>query len=911
MATTLSQPAAAQALLTDGSTVTIRALTPDDHAAVLDLHANRMSPENQRMRFFAMSRRAPELSAARLCGPDRPGFLALGAFTSAGLAEEQLLGVVEYDADEQRPMVAEIAVAVADDRHHQGVGTLLIEHLVHCALDRGIRIFEADALSENHAMHQVFSDLGLRVERHIEGAEVRVVVRLDEADESYRSTVDARGRGAVSASLLPLLKPRSVAVVGASERAGSVGRTVLAKIVRGGFAGPVWAVNPHARTIDGLPCFASVPELPGVPDLAVVAVPADRVAEVAVDCGRLGVRALVVLTSGLDQHQSQALLDACRRHSMRLVGPNCLGIAQTDPAVRLDAQFGAVVAAPGGAGIAVQSGGVGIALMERLDALGIGVSSFVSLGDKYDVSGNDLLQWWESDGRTELAVLHLESFGSPRAFARTARRVARSMPVLTVDAGRSAAGRRGAASHTAAAATPTVTRRALFAQAGITATDGIGELVEAAALLHSQPLPGLSGNVAVLSNAGGIGVLAADACAEAGLTLPELPLPLAQRLLALLPQGSAAANPVDTTAAVGPEALAAAVALLVDSGAVDAVLLCLAPTAFGTDPIHDLLTAPARRSRPLAVVRVDQTVPVSYLTTGDGGRIPSYADPQAAAKALAHARDRARWLAEPPASVPRPEGLHREAAAAIADRFLADRPGGGWLDPMATDQLLRCYGIPLTDSVWTIGEQATVEAAGALAPLGHEHRVVLKAYWPGQVHKSDTGAVRTNLHGREAVRAAYLGFVRDFGERMTGVVVQPQAAPGTELFAGMVQDRVFGPLVLFGMGGTAVDLLDDRCARLAPLTTTDIRTLLTTPHGAPLLFGYRGAPPTDLDALEDLLARLSALACDLPQLTDVDLNPLIATRDGVVCVDARLRLEPRPTPDPYLRRLRRLPSTGN
>ncbi|MEY9964157.1 acyl-CoA synthetase (NDP forming)/GNAT superfamily N-acetyltransferase [Streptacidiphilus sp. MAP12-16] len=907
MATTASPPAAAEALLTDGSTVTIRPLRPGDHLAVLDLHAKRMSPGNQRLRFFAMSRRAPEASADRLCAPVREGFLALGAFSAIGLPEEQLLGVVEYDVDAQRPMVAEIAVAVADDRHHQGVGTLLIEHLVHAARNAGLLIFEADALAENQVMLKVFAALGLRVERHHTGPEVRVVVWLDESAEEYLTTVDERARSADVASLLPLLMPRSIAVVGVSARPGSVGHTVLVKIRQGHFEGPVWAVNPHAETVAGLACYPSVGQLPGVPDLAVVAVPADRVPDVAVDCGRLGVRALVVLTSGLDRHQSERLLDACRRHSMRLVGPNCLGIAQTDPAVRLDAQFGAVVAAAGSAGVAVQSGGVGIALMERLNALGIGVSSFVSLGDKYDVSGNDLLQWWENDQRTRLAILHLESFGSPRAFARTARRVARTMPVLTVDAGRSAAGRRGAASHTAAAATPTVTRQALFAQAGITATSGIGELLEAAALLHSQPLPGISGKVAVISNAGGIGVLAADACAEAGLVLPELPAPLMQRLIAELPQGSSAANPVDTTAAVDAQALAAAVDLLVESGTVDAVLLCLAPTALGTDPVQELLAAPARRTRPIAVVRLDQRTPVDYLTTHDGGRLPCYADPQSAARALAHAADRARWLAEVPAAVPRPEGIDRDAAEAMVAGFLSRHPEGGWLDPEVTAQLLHSYRIPLATSVWATGEHDAVEAAGRLALTGHEHRVVLKAYWPGQVHKSDLGAVRTGLHGRDAVRDAYRGFVRDFGERLTGVVVQPQATPGTELFAGMVQDQVFGPLVLFGMGGTAVDLLDDRAARLAPLSTVDIRTLLTSPHGSPLLFGYRGAPPADLDALEDLLARLSVLATDLPQLTDIDLNPVIASKDGITCVDARLRLEPRPAPDPYLRRLRRLP----
>ncbi|MEZ0090936.1 GNAT family N-acetyltransferase [Streptacidiphilus sp. EB129] len=910
MATTRHQAEAAQALLSDGTTVTIRPLRPEDHDAVFDLHANQLSADNQRMRFFAMSKRAPALTADRLCARPREGFLALGAVSAPGLPEERLLGVVEYDVDDQRPAVAEIAVAVADDWHHRGVATLLIEHLVHAARADGVRIFEADALAENTRMHKVFTALGLRVTRHFEGAEVRWIVPLDEADEDYRSSVDERGRGADVASLVPLLRPRSVAVVGASRRPGSVGRTVLEKIRHGGFQGPVWAVNAHAGPVDGAPSFATVRDLPGTPDLAVLAVPATRVPEAAEQCGQAGVHALVVLTSGLNRPQARELLDACHRHSMRLVGPNCLGIVQTDPSISLDAQFGAVVPAPGGAGIAVQSGGVGIALMERLNTLGIGVSSFVSLGDKYDVSGNDLLQWWESDGSTELAVLHLESFGSPRAFSRTALRVARTMPVLTVDAGRSAAGRRGAASHTAAAATPTVTREALFTQAGITATHGIGELVETAALLHAQPLPGLSGTVAVLSNAGGIGVLAADACADAGLTLPELPLDLVRRLLAGLPEGAGAANPVDTTAAVTAEQLAAAVDLLADSGAVDAVLVCLAPTALGTGPLDTLRTGPGRRTRPLAVVRLDQQAPVEYVDADDGGRLPCYADAQSAARALAHAFGRARWLARPPSPEPRPDGIDRDGARALVGEFLSRNPDGGWLDPLATDRLLTCYGLPQAPTLWVTSEHDALLAATTLGHLGHHGRVALKAYWPGLVHKSELGAVRTGLRGHDQVRAAYRDFADRFGDRLTGVVVQAMADPGTELFAGMVQDEVFGPLVLFGMGGTAIDLLDDRAARLAPLTSADVHDLITTLRGTPLLLGYRGAPPADLDALEDLLARLSAMACDLPQLTEADLNPLVATRDGVTCVDARLRLEPRPTPDPYLRRLRRLPDPG-
>ncbi|MFF2750531.1 GNAT family N-acetyltransferase [Kitasatospora sp. NPDC058048] len=900
MSTVRPPLATAEALLADGTTVELRPLGPDDHRAVLDLHAAGMSEESRRMRFFGVSRNAPRQAADRLCGPPRAGLLALGA-----RAGEELVGEADCELLDGPPETAELALAVADRWHHRGVATLLLEHLVHAARAAGIRFFEADTLHGNHAVHQVFADLGLPVERRYTQGEVRIRVPLDERDERYRSAVDERGRSADVASLAALLRPASVAVVGASRREGSVGRTVLTRIHQGGFAGPLWVVNPHADEIAGAPAHSSVSALPAVPDLAVLAVPAGAVPAVAEECGAAGVRALVVLTSGLGPQEARGLMRACRRHSMRLVGPNSLGMAQTDPAVRLDAEFGGAFPRPGTAGVAVQSGGVGIALLSRLAWLGIGVSSFVSLGDKYDVSGNDLLQWWEADGRTDLALLHLESFGNPRAFARTARRVTGSIPVLTVDAGRSTAGRRGAASHTAAAATPTVTREALFRQAGITATRGIEELVEAAALLRAQPLPAPRGAVAVVSNAGGIGILAADACAEAGLELPELPTELGK----LLPPGASVRNPVDTTAAIGPTELALFLRALEREEAVDAILVCLVPTALGTtpaqDPVRALLEGPARRRVPIAAVLLDQQVPVRYRTCADGGMVPVYSDTVAAARALAHARDRARWLAEaPPAPAEAPD-CDRSTARSLIDGYLTAHPDGGWLDPLSTADLLEAYGLPLTTAVWARDEHTAVAAANGLRTLGHEGKVALKAYWPGQVHKSALGAVRTGLGTEAEVRSAYRDFTERFGPELAGAVVQPMAAPGVELLAGVVQDRVFGPLVVLGAGGTAADVLADRAARLAPLSERDLTTMVTELRSAPLLTGSTGAPAVDLAAVRSVLARLSRLADDFPELVEADLNPVILRPDGALCVDARVRLERRPSFDPYLRRLRR------
>lgn len=914
MTHTQVREAAVHALLSDGATVRIRPALPGDRDGVLRLYDS-MSAENLRLRFFGLSPNSGRQAADRLSARPVPGHRALLAVHG-----ERIVGIAEYDPTDD-PAVAELSLAVADDFHHRGVGTLLVEHLVDAAREAGVTGFTADTLASNHLMQQLITDLGLNVERHYDNGEVHVTISLA-PHERYLTAVDRRAAKADLASLRPLLRPRSVAVVGAGTSPGSIGRAVLRKIIQSEFAGRLYAVNPHAHAILRVPCYPSVADLPRPSanhphadpeldrlDLAVIAVPAAAVPETAEQCGAAGVRALVVLTSGLDADQAAALRATCRRHGMRMVGPNCLGVAVTDDRVHLDATFGPHRPLPGSAGVAVQSGGVGVALLDGLARLGIGVSDFVSLGDKYDVSGNDLLQFWENDGRTEMALLHLESFGNPRAFSRTARRVARWMPVLTVDAGRSDPGRRAAASHTAAAATPTMTRGALFTQAGITATRTVSELLDTAALLHAQPLP-TGAKVAVVSNAGGAAVLAADACVEAGLTVPELPTDLAAELAALMPEGASTANPVDATAATGERALRACVDRLSAHGAVDAVMVVLVPTALvaatGDDPLRALTHAdPGRRPRPVVAVLLNQAEQVRLLHGRDGAAIPAYGDPQAAARALAHAADRARWLARPQGRPAACEGTEPAAARALIEDYLTENPEGGWLDPARVAELLAHYGIPQLPTAFASGEDEAVRAAARLTGgADGTGRTAMKAYWPGLLHKSDQGAVLLDLDGEQAVRAAYRGLAERFGDVMTGVVIQPMAGRGTELVAGVVQDEVFGPLVLFGLGGTATELLADHAARLAPLTDRDVHDLITAPRCAPLLFGYRGGGPVDLAGLEALLLRLSAMACDLPQLAEADLNPVVARHDGVTAVDVRVRVLPRHAHDPYLRRLR-------
>lgn len=885
---------AVHVLLSDGTTVRVRPVEPGDQDAVRCLYEE-MSPENLRLRFFTLGRDSARKAADRLCAHVRPGARALLAESGS-----EVVGLAQYeriDGDH-----ADVAVAVADRWHHRGVGTLLLEHLVSLARADGITAFDADALSENHDVLKVFTDLGLPVRRHFDGPDVHCVVGLA-VDESYLSAVEGRARTADVASLEPMLRPRSVAVIGPGRHPGSVGRAVLRNI-RARYAGRLYAVHPEASVILHVPTYHSVTALPQPPDLAVVAVPARAVPAVAEECGACGVRALLVLSSGLDAAQGRELLAACRRHGMRLVGPNCLGLTNTEDSVQLDATFAATPPRPGSAGVAVQSGGVGIALLAGLSRLGIGVSSFVSLGDKYDVSGNDMLQWWEGDGRTDLALLHLESFGNPRLFSRTARRVTRRIPVLTVDAGRTDAGRRAAASHTAAAASSTMMRQALFLQAGVTATRSIAELLETAALLHAQPLPA-GRRVVVVSNAGGTGVLTADACAEAGLLVDALPQGLVERLRAVLPEGASAGNPVDTGAAVPEAELRDCLDLLVSDEEVEAVVVCLVPTAVGTATGEDLTRAvtdaSVHASCPLAVVLPDQEASVRLLPAGSGA-VPAYADPQASARALEHAARRAEWLGRPAGTVPALDRTDIRGAAAVVEAFLDRHPTGGWLSPRECAALLDCYAVPQLPWVWADNER---DATAGAAPLsGPDGAVALKAHWPGLVHKSEEHAVRLGLRGEEQVRSAYREFVARFGDRLEGVLIQPMAERGVELFAGVTQDEVFGPVVLFGLGGTATEVLGDHAARLAPLTLEDVRELTEAPRFAPLLHGYRGAEPVDMEAVEQLLLRLSRMSADLPQLAEADLNPVVAGPTGAVVADVRVRLAPRTRHDPYLRRLR-------
>ncbi|HUN35873.1 MAG TPA: GNAT family N-acetyltransferase [Trebonia sp.] len=915
------------ALLADGTTVQIRAADTGDFDAIKAMH-EAMSPANTYMRFFSMSRTAADREARRLTRAPARDHAALLALVGGAVAGSASYEVATDEATGELADFAEIAFAVADSMHHRGIATLLLEHLVSLARAQGLHSFVAETLSENTPMIRVFSDAGLPVTSRRADGVVTITIPLppDETStalDAYLDTVAGRERKANVASLRPLFEPQSVVVIGAGRRHESVGHSVIDNILQGGFRGRLYAVNPNAPQISGVPSFPDVRHLPEVPDLAVVAVPPPAVVAIAESCGACGVRGLVVLTAGMDIAPSADLLASCRRHGMRLIGPNCFGIAV--PATGLDATFSATRPLAGVAGLVMQSGGLGFAMVDQLSRLGIGISSFASVGNKLDVSSNDMLLWWEQDGLTKVAVLYIESFGHPRKFARTARRVSAKMPVLTVHAGRSEAGQQAAASHTRAVATPLVTREALFEQAGVIATPGYGELVEATALLATQPIPG-GRTIAIVSNVGGAGVLTADACHDLGLAVHHPRGEQGRALQALTPEGSSVDGPVDTTATISREEFRRVLEHLADDDDVDAVIAIVLPTA----PAADIVTGiqAALVAKPLAAVILNQPEAVRLLPVQNEiaplGHIPAYVYPEAAARALARAVRYGEWRARPHREIPQfPDieghGLEpgtltpAEEARALVRTFLAATPGGGWLPHADRHALLRAYGIPVAPIVTVHTEDEAAAATASTSPTTTPNTrattsprasVVLKAEVPGLVHKSDVGGVLLDLRTEEDVREGFRTLAARFGPDLAGVSVQPMITGGTEVMVGVVDDQMFGPLVIFGLGGVATEVLADHSARLAPLSAGDADALIDSIRSAPLLHGHRGAPAVDRAALREVLMRVSRLADDIPEISQLDLNPVIARPDGAVAVDARIRVVPQEPSDPFLRRLR-------
>jgi acetyl coenzyme A synthetase (ADP forming)-like protein len=879
---------AVDVVLRDGSTVHVRSATLADEGAIRDF-LERLGGRSRHLRFGTA---APDLPAiARQWASPPRGSVSLVALHGP---DHRIVGQAGYDL--LASDLAEFAVAVGDDIHGRGLGTKLLGRLAEIAEDAGVSTLEAVVLPENGPMLEVFRESGLPIAVSSAPGAVRVEISTSPTPEA-RDRFERRDAIAAAAAVRSLLQPASIAVVGASRERHTIGGVLFHNLIEGGFNGPVHPVNPGARSVQGVRAYASILDVPDPIDLAVVAVPATAVGAVARECARKGVKGLVVVSAGFSEvgpagsERQAELLEICREAGLRLIGPNCMGVANTAPSIRMNGQFAPIEPLPGRVGFLSQSGALGLALLDHANRLGLGLSTFVSVGNKADLSGNDFLCFWEEDDATDVILLYLESLGNPRRFSRIARRVGRRKPIVVVKSGRSTAGARATSSHTGALlGASDVTVDALFRQAGVLRTDTLAELFDVTALLANQPVPG-GPRVAILTNGGGPGILAADACEAAGLQVPPLPDGVRERLAGWLPAVAGIGNPVDMIASATADDYRRAMELLANEGDIDALIVIFAPplvtrAADVATAIREAATGLARHIPVLAVFMSAGEPPAELR--GETMIIPAYTFPENAAHALARAVHYGQWLARPDGVVPTFADVRGdEAVAAVAGMLDVGR--SRWLDSPEVRALLGHYGLPLVDERLVATATEASEAAGRLG-----FPVALKGIAPSVIHKSDLRGVHLGLATPEAVVAAAREIEATFasaGHPVERFLVQRMASSGAEMLVGVVHDRLFGPVVACAAGGTEAELLKDVAVRITPLTDVDAAEMVRSLATFPLLDGYRGAPKADVRALEDVLLRVSAMVEIHPEIAEMDLNPVIVLPTGAVIVDARIRIE--------------------
>lgn len=822
---------------------------------------------------------------------------ALTLIVTTGHGEDdRIIGVGSYA--ETAEGEAESAFFVQDDFQGKGIGTLLLERLAFAAEAAGLKRLVAVVLPENHQMLVVFQSSGFQIDRHFEDGEIQISLALETTEKSVQSA-EERDRIATINSLEPFFRPTSVAVIGASRKPDSIGYRVLQNLITTGFNGPVYPINPKADVVASIPAYGSVLDVPRDVDLAVIAVPQPVVLTVVDECAKKGVRGLVVLTAGFAETGEEGsklqdeLVRKVRGAGMRMVGPNCLGFLNLDADVKLNATFGPVAPLPGRVAMSSQSGALGLAIIEYAKDLGLGLSSFVSVGNKADISGNDLIQFWEDDEQTDLILLYLESFGNPRRFSRLARRVGRKKPILAVKSGRTSAGRRAAGSHTAALAASDVGTGALFRQAGVIRADTLEEMFDVASLLAHQPIP--RGNrIAILTNAGGPGILAADACEAEGLVLPTLSDVTREKLMEFLPAAASVANPVDMVASASADDYRRALSLILDDENVDAVITIFIPTgSAGSQEVAagvraGRLEAATGKSKPLLGNFMSLTGMHTPLATEEEA-IPSYRFPESAAKALARATEHGMWLGKPQGIIPHLDNVDVTAARDVCKRALEAR-GEGWLLPEEVTKVLNAFGIRMIETPLAKSAEEAVAIADRLG-----YPVVVKLASATLIHKTEWDGVHLDLKSGEEVKSAF-GKIADNLQKagrqdeMLGVTIQRMARSGTEVLIGMTEDPSFGPLVAFGLGGISVELLGDVVFRITPLTDQDAAEMITGIKGYKLLDGYRNTPPRDKEVLADMLLRVSRLVEEVPQIVDLDFNPVRVYNEGegAEVLDARI-----------------------
>ncbi len=868
---TFPQHWAADVLASDGRAVRLRPMTPADGEQLVEFHSE-LSERTRYLRYFGPY---PTMSAK-----DVAHFTTVNYTSRVALLMElgdKIIAVGSYEGlvEVGDGKSAEVAFVVADSHQGRGLGPILLEHLAGAAAENGLDRFVAEVLAENRHMVSVFREAGYQVKRSYDGGVVHLEFDIDPT-EALLSVRNARERAAEARSVRNVLSPKSVAVIGASADPSKVGHAVLANLLGAGFTGPIYPVNDEHRSVRGVRAYASVREIPDDLDLAVIAVPARAMDSVLDDCLAKGVKALVIVSSGFSDsgpeglEQERRLVHAARAHGMRVVGPNALGVANTDAAIGLNSTLAPVLPGRGRIGFFCQSGALGIQILDGAAKRRLGLSTFVSAGNRGDVSGNDVLQYWDTDPDTDVVLLYLESFGNPRKFSRIARRVARGKPIVAVKSGRHAV-------PPALAATGVeiddATVRALFEQSGVVQVDSIAQLFDCAGLFAYQPLPG-GPRVAVVGNSTALGVLSADAVRSEGLVVGE---------------------PVDLGATASPEEFGDAVRTALASDEVDSVLVVFVPPiAVEAQPYATALRdAASGAAKPvLTTFLAEEGLSEMLSVPGEDGNpqwgsVPSYPGPERAALSLSRAWRYAAWRQLPMSAMSRPAGIDETEARRLVADWL-EQEGSRWLVEAEVTALLRCYGIDVIPYHEVDGAEAAVAAA---IEIGFP--VAVKARDEGWRRRPDLVGVRLDLWSADAVRSAVEALTELTGSSV--VMVQTMADKGVNCVLAVQDDPSFGSVISFGLAGVISSLLGDRAYRVLPVTEDEARALIDAPKAAPLLRGYGPGEPVDREALVDLVHRVSSLIDDIPEVRDLACDPILVATAGATVVEARVRIgaEPR------------------
>jgi acetyl coenzyme A synthetase (ADP forming)-like protein len=886
-------------ILRDGYRVLLRPIEKSDVPLWLAFFS-RLSEHAKYLRFHSITKEMTEEDAIHYCTVDYKNSFAYIAEIGKE-KDKKIIAVARfYRLPDKRS--AEVSFGIDDDYQSIGLGTRLIEALVDVARENDIAVFEADVLGENYRMMEAFRDYGFHVSSVLEGGVYHVTfpikqTRTVDLKEAYRD------RTAILASLQPIVNPGSVAIIGAARNPGTIGNLLMRCILQSGFSGVVYPVNPNAEAVLSVKSYPTVLDIPGKVNMAIIAVPAAIVNKVADECGQKGVRALIVISDGFRERnpegakREEELRNITLSYGMRLVGPNCMGIINTDPQIKLNATFSQVYPNAGNVAFLSQSGAMGLTILEHVKNLNMGLSTFVSVGNRADVSSNDFLQYWEQDPATKVILLYLESFGNADKFARIARRVSAKKPIVAVKSGTTAAGARAASSHTGALATSDVASGILFKNAGIIRVNTVEELFNMATMLSTQPFP-RGRKLVIVTNGGGPGIIAADAAASNGLLVEELSEETRAKIRPVMKRDINIGNPLDTTAGATAQEYEDILRILAADKGVDAVLAIFAPPiVIETKDMEEALrrVAPVfwRARKPILGCFIGQKGLSSRLGKG-GHYIPLFTFPEEAMVALRRAAEYDELRRKPRGKIPVFKDIQKTKARGLINRVIKESKARPlWLSPDQIEELLDCYGI--RQAKMKVARTVS-EAKAAAEKLGFPVAVKLES--PTITHKTDVGGVILSVNSKIEVEKAY-NTIRQRLERlgkaneMTGVTLQQMIAGGIETIVGVTQDPSFGPLMMFGSGGIHAELIKDVTMKINPITDLDATEMINSLKMSKLFEGYRGSPPSDVKALQELLLRVSAMVEDIQEIAELDLNPVnvMPRKEGYRVIDARIMLK--------------------